>query len=459
MNELFPYQIKGVEWLKTKKLALLADEMGLGKSAQAISAADQINANRILVLCPAVARNNWLREFKKFSTVQRDFSLVFSKSHKSNFSDSIGISYDLASHFGAGYFGQFDLLILDEAHYLKSITTKRTRSVFGKAGYVRQAKRIWALTGTPAPNHAGELWPLLYTFGFVAETYDRFVETYCTYLDTSFGRQITGTRSDNTPKLKAILDKVMLRRKTSEVLKDLPKLFITDLAIDPEENKFDIDFMQDPRFERERRILEDTFGHLDMTSDAAFQALEGLAGSLATIRRYVGLKKAGPAATLVIDELENNAYDKIVIFAIHTHVVSELEEKLKAFNPVTLTGSTPPDERQINIDEFQTNPKCRVFIGNIHAAGTAITLTASNQVLFVEQDWVPGNNAQALKRCHRIGQTKPVFVRIAGLAGSFDEQVAAILSRKARELFELFDKNNSTQSIDPNMFLNSNDNS
>ena len=104
---------------------------------------------------------------------------------------------------------------------------------------------------------------------------------------------------------------------------------------------------------------------------------------------------------------------------------------------VTLYGGTNADTRQKNIDKFQNNPKCRVFIGNIQAAGTGITLTAAHEVAFIEADWVPANNAQAAMRCHRIGQTKPVRVRFFSCAGSVDEDVMNTLRRKAYELSRL----------------------
>ena len=445
MIDLFPFQVDACEWIREKRFALLALEMGLGKSAISIKAADVAGHLRILVLCPAVARHNWLREFQKFSSNQRQFDLIFKRSHKIGTTNSVICSYDLASQFKPHDLGKFDLLILDEGHYLKSIKTKRTQAVFGKEGYVRHAKNIWVLSGTPAPNHAGELWPLLYTFGLVSEPYDRFLEHYCTYLDGPYGRQITGTRTDRIPELKAVLNRIMLRQRATDVLKDLPSLFFQDLLIDAEPDQIDLDFKHDERFWREKRILEDAIGHCDMTSDQAMAILEGLAGSIATLRRYVGLKKVNPVAELVKQELLDTAYNKIVLFAIHTQVVDSLMEKLKEFNPVSITGSVTHEKRQQNIDAFQNDPKTRVFIGNIQAAGTAITLTAANHGLFVEQDWVPGNNAQAAKRLHRIGQSKPVFIRVASLANSFDEQVSNILMRKARELSQLFDEKKSLQ--------------
>lgn len=168
--------------------------------------------------------------------------------------------------------------------------------------------------------------------------------------------------------------------------------------------------------------------------------LEALATSVSTLRRYTGCQKIEPVVELIRSELEAGAYEKLVIFAIHQDVIEGLRVKLKDFRPVTLYGRTPPHKRQRRIDKFQKNPKCKIFIGNILAAGTAITLTAAHNVIFVEQDWVPGNNAQAAMRCHRIGQTKPVNVRFVAIDNTIDERICYLLKRKTKELSALFDQ-------------------
>ena len=137
--------------------------------------------------------------------------------------------------------------------------------------------------------------------------------------------------------------------------------------------------------------------------------------------------------------MADDAYDKIVIFAYHTDAIQTLYDKLKDFNPVVVAGGMATADRQAAIDNFQDDPKVRVFIGQITACSTAITLTAANQVAFVEMDWVPAVNAQAAKRCHRIGQTKPVIVRTFGLVNSVDEIVAKTLAKKAQMISEALD--------------------
>lgn len=447
--ELFPFQHEGRDWLITRLWALLADEMGLGKSAQSICAADAINAERILILCPAIARRTWVREFKTFSSRARDFQLVESRGKTQyNEKSSVICSFDLVDDIPATQ--AFDLLLIDEAHYLKSIEAKRAKKILGKNGLVHRAKRVWALTGTPAPNHAGELWPILYTFGATSLSYEKFVGTYCETMHTARGPRITGTKISKIPELRRIIAKVTLRRRKDDVLKDLPPIHYTERIVEPgfvdidsESSFVHFTFPPERRQEleellnRERKMLEDMVDKVALGNDG-MRMLEALARSISTLRRYNGLQKVGPVAEIIEEELMFNAYDKIVIFCIHRDVIEGLRVKLRRYRPVTLYGETPPDKRQENIDKFQKDPKCRVFIGNIKACGTNITLTAAHHVTFIEQEWVPGDNAQAAMRCHRIGQTKPVFVRVITLAESIDQKVAGVLKRKTRELTEVF---------------------
>ncbi len=448
-----PYQIAGIDWLASKRHALLADDMGLGKTLQSIKAADAVNAKRVLIICPAIARINWLREFEMYSTLKRDFQVI-SKREAPCPTRSIICSYDLAAYYGPLFEGPFDVTILDEAHFIKSHDAGRTKAILGKRGVHLESKRIWALTGTPSPNgYASELWPLLFTFGATTLHYQKFVETFCNYYLYKNENCITGTKKHKIAELSAMLAKVMLRRKKEDVLKELPPITFDKLVIEP--GSFDIeldcetsllkyvlpqDRLQElkDRLQGETRILEDGLSRIDSGRDR-LRFVEAMAKSVSTLRMFNGLQKLNPVSELVKAELEAGAYDKIVIFAIHRDVIHGLRKRLSKFHPVTLYGGTPPETRQKNIDKFQSDPKCKIFIGNVNACGTAITLTASCNVLFVEQSWTPADNAQAAMRCHRIGQKQAVFVRTVGIANTIDEKIAAALCRKSRDISAIFD--------------------
>lgn len=149
--------------------------------------------------------------------------------------------------------------------------------------------------------------------------------------------------------------------------------------------------------------------------------------------------KVEGVSKLIDSELTHKAYDKIIIFAIHTSVIEGLRDRLWGYNPVTLYGKDSTLQRERNIEVFQKDPKCKIAVCNILAAGTAINLTAASQVFFAEQDWVPGNNAQAIKRAHRIGSRKTVFVRVCSMEDSLDERINELLKEKSESICLTFD--------------------
>lgn len=430
-----PFQLIGAQWLTEKKLRLLADEMGIGKSAQCIVAADLLAIPRILIVCPAIARLTWLLEFPKFSVFSRKIRILESRSETPNDTDEVIIcSFDYATASKEKLLAwKKDVLIVDESHFLKSIDAKRTRAVLARSGLIHSSPRSWFLSGTPMPNHPAELWPILYSFGATKLNYWQFVEYFCETYDFNGAKVISGAKTHRLSELFALLKPHMLRRMKSEVLKELPPIVISDLYVEASLRELPPNLL---------KIHHDILKRLEFLSDdplAQLSALELVSESVSTIRRFCAHKKVDTLAALVDEELKNNAYPKIVIFGVHIETIEKLKEALSAHNPVVVRGGISGEERQRSIDRFQTDPTCRVFIGNIQAAGTNITLTAADQVLFVEQEWVPGHNAQAIARCHRIGQKSTcVSVRVASIKDSIDETVNRILFRKALDIQKLF---------------------
>jgi SWI/SNF-related matrix-associated actin-dependent regulator 1 of chromatin subfamily A len=435
---LFPYQNVGVEFLTRRRCALLADEMGLGKTIQAITAADELLADRLLIVTPAIARWNWANELKKFSAYPRPVQVVTSLSEPIALDKSVIISYDLAVSMNIP--GSFDALIADEAHYLKSVGSQRSQAVLGKDGLVRRARRFWALTGTPLLTHAADLWPLLYTFGATPLRYPQFLERYC--VTSNFGippgkppRPI-GTKRAMVPELRKIAAPYLLRRKKVDVLPELPPVLESDWPV--ERKPFELSKVMLDQVQFELEALDKAFAATSLPLDQQWRLLEASAKSVSTLRRYIGLQKSQRAIDLVKEEM-GKLYRKIVIFAVHVDVVGMLRVGLSKFNPVVITGACHADLRQDIVDRFQQDPNCCVFIGNIVAAGTSITLTESNNVLFVEKEWTPALNEQALARCHRIGQRHSVNVRSLVVKDSIDEKINAILRRKSGDIASFLD--------------------
>lgn len=454
---LFPYQVEGAQWLSTRTQALLADEMGLGKSAQVIRACDLIGANDILIVCPAAVRINWDREFTRFSPMDRPCHVLFTGKDRPRPGVNV-VSFDLIAQNEklrqALKATRWDVLCIDEAHYLKERSAKRTKALYGHAqnkGIMHSATRCWRLTGTPAPNDASELYTHLRSAGVVNEPYWDFVFRFCAGFQADYGYKITGHK--NVPQLKALLSTIMLRRKKEDVMKQLPPITFHNVVVERSDVELDPWFFENyhaigiPAFLQNLKDMDTSLktglkltleGH-HATFDDSLRLLESYAKSTATLRRYIGLSKVPKICDILADELETKAVEKLVIFAMHQQVIEHLRQRLRKYNPVTLFGGTPAKKRQENIDKFQNDPRTRVFIGQVVAAGTGITLTKAHEVAFVESSYVPADNAQAAMRCHRVGQTKPVRVRFFTLAGSVDEQVNKILLHKTREITKILD--------------------
>lgn len=298
---------------------------------------------------------------------------------------------------------------------------------------------------------------MLYCLGVTKLSQPAFTERYTTGVDLEvrpgvWSRKVTGGR--NLSELRALLAPFMLRRKKEDVMADLPPIRFNDVTVEPAvvdnfkwSTYFDNYLSYGPRgrsvFEADVAKAENTVKTLlsDVGMGAPGQKImEGLADKpeIKSLRRWVGLQKVGSVIQMVAAELEANAYQKIVLFACHRDVIEELEIGLKKFGAAKIYGGTPPNKRDRGVQKFQNDPKCRVFIGQILAAGTSITLTAASEVGIVEADWTPGNNAQAIMRVHRYGQKEKVNCRFFAVAG-YDEKITRVLKQRARTLTELFD--------------------
>lgn len=455
----FPYQVVGSDWLALQPQALLADEMGLGKSAQVVRACDIVGAKNILILCPASVRVNWEREFERFSPMDRPSTVVFTGADKIPSTGVVICSYDLAvTHAHEFKAKQWDVLVLDEAHYLKERSAKRTKAIYGRGsnfpGIAKFAKHVWRLTGTPAPNDASELWTHLKSAGLTTDPYWDFTFRYCAGFDSSYGYKITGHK--NTEELKTLLAKFMLRRTKEQVMSELPPINYQHVTVERSKVDIEIDFFEqirmagsEAKFFETLKVQDQTLrqaldaisaGHTERPAESRLGILESMAPALTTLRRYIGMAKLPAIMEILKAELDADPKLKLVLFAVHQSVIDGARKALSKYGAVTLYGGTPPAKRQANIDKFMNHPKCRVFIGNIQAAGVGIDglQKASSELCFLEQDWTPSNNAQAAMRVHRIGQSKSVRVRIFNLHKSVDEQVQVTLARKARELAKVF---------------------
>lgn len=404
--ELFKFQDIGVDFLAKRNYALLADEQGLGKSAQAIVASKVINAKKTLIICPASVKYNWRREIDLWQGTQDNYEVInYDLIHRAKFAK------DLLKN-------QYDLLICDEAHYIKNSRSKRSKMVLNAKGLANKAARVWLLTGTPVLNRPVEIFPMLRRFipgrlGKYAD-YINFTKRYCSGHRGKFGWDDTG--ASHVDELAQVLDGFMLRRLKKDVMAELPDKIFQKIIFDPPKTV-------KGKLDKERSAYDEN----------------QLLGAIATIRREIGEAKIPQ----MVEHIKNlmDEKEKIVIFAYHRSVISALEKALGEYGVVTLTGGLTAEKKQKAVDDFVTRVTKRIFLGQIEAAGTGIDglQKVADTVVFAEITWVPGQIKQAMDRCHRIGQKNKVLVQFLVMKGGIDEDIFDSIEDKTKVIKRLVD--------------------
>lgn len=442
--DLYPYQIQGAQSL-IERDRYLADDPGLGKSAQVIHACDLLQAQRKLILCPASLKENWAREFGKFSVNRQN---IFIPTPRDRIPPSgpltCIVNWDIVTkpklHMQLLINGHWDVLAGDEWHALKNPDSKRTRAVLGDNGLYTAARRVWPVSGTPAPNHPGELYPTLLRKAPEALTddagrlmpYDKWLRYYCHVVEGDYSPRVMGFKPGKAHLLRATLQDFFIRRRRQEVLADLPELRVSTLAVDGGAALRQVSESALAEYPELATLLD-----AENASDDDLEALDETA--MSTLRKLCGMAKAAPLAEQIKWELDSGL-EKIVLMCWHHDTMNILHDALAEYGVARIDGTTRPIMRQKEVDAFQRQghtTNCRVFIGQIQAAGVGHTLTAANQMIIVEPSWVPGENAQAMFRINRIGQTDSCLVRFAQLAGSIDMAIMAVAKRKAEMLAEI----------------------
>lgn len=433
------FQRAGLEFMQGKPSVLLADDMGLGKTIQAIGMYNLMTRGReargadkisTLIVCPASPKRNWRREFMKWAVDAPQVGIA----EGNTLPDTrvVVINYDIvARHIDRLKSRCWDMLILDECQYLKNTKAQRTQAIYGYrfTPGLRAGVKL-ALTGTPILNRPIELFS---TLKFLQpegwKDKHSFALRYCAAHQTRWGWDYNGAA--NMEELQRRLrSTIMLRRLKKDVLRELPPKQRQVIEIDPDAAGRKV-------LKKDRAMWGDILDrHPDspLTEEEYRQVVRSMGSGgqvgfteMSTVRRENGEAKVDMVIAHVNDCLES--VQKVVIFAHHKSVISALAAEWGTAC-VVVDGSTANAKRDAHVTRFQTDPTCRVFIGEIIAAGTAITLTAASLVVFAELDWVPGNVTQCEDRCHRIGQNDNVMIHHLVLAGSIDALMAKTIVHK-----------------------------
>lgn len=490
-DSLLPFQKFGVlRALQVGDSALLADDMGLGKTLQAIAIAEYRRtactccahesegrgaARAVLVLCPSMLRVDWTRTIRRWlpHVPRASIHAIMSTAHLRRLVNSrvtvprdawdcvlplayVVCSYDLLPRLLAQLHTKqwqgersineapatvppelrFSVVIADECHLLRNMSTVRTKA---SLPILLHARHRVLVSGTPALSKPAELYPQLHALlsHSVNETFMShgcFSDRYCR---TAVGSN-SGMPSVLFEELGVLLGAVMVRRVKTDVMNDLPPKIRVNSTL----------HLSDARLQVFRKGLSDVevvraqlnsatevqeYAALRRRSDAMLAALyketatAKIPGVLARLRTLL-FESAHPTR-------------KFLVFAHHRQVMDAVEALMlrESLQYVRIDGESRICERATLVHAYQSSKDVRVAILSIAAAGTGITLTSADYVLFAELEWTPGLLIQAEDRAHRIGRKGPVHIEYITASGTLDGQMWVAVKRKMQFVGEVVD--------------------
>jgi SWI/SNF-related matrix-associated actin-dependent regulator 1 of chromatin subfamily A len=411
------HQKEAIQKLVENKKFILADDMGLGKTTSTIIAALESGSKKVLIICPATLKINWKREIENYS----DKTIYIAESKNFNTeADYVIINYDILKNFhdpkkkneSQVLASNFDLVIIDEAHYIKNVTAQRTKLI---NDIVKNIDRLWLLSGTPMTSRPIDYFNLLSLIDSpVAKNWMAYAIRYCQgYQFNVGGRKVWNvTGASNLEELRDRTLGLTLRRLKENVL-DLPDKIITPVYLRLKSKQYE-------------EVMGEYYDWYDKNPEES-KSLTVQFSKLTKVRQIIADEKIAQTIELAENILEQDK--KVIIFCNFTDSLNKITEHFgKA--AVKLDGSMSKPERQRSVDEFQDNPKVKVFVGNIKAAGVGITLTAAEAVIMNDLSFLPSDHAQSEDRAYRYGQKNNVLVYYPIFENTIEGVIYDILNNK-----------------------------
>lgn len=438
-NALLPYQKAGVAYAKRAKRCFIADEMGLGKTLQAIATIEALAEYPSVVMCPPNLVLNWKAEYAKWLPHRKVATVLAGKGQKEfpqrGTYDVLVVGYSNISYWESHLIGH-RAYVLDESHYCKTLTAKRTKSARKIVASLPSGAPVLCLTGTPVTNRPAEYVAQLDILGKIKDfggTWG-FYRRYCAAFQDKWGQwHLDG--ASNLEELNEKLRSVCyIRRTKDQVLTELPPVFHQELTLigaGPAMADYDKAQRDIVAFlvERAKQLAielgtspQSAAVRAKMKAEAAQDLIR-----LSVLRRLAAKAKMESVVEWVQQRTENGA--KVVIAAHHRDVVDELANR---FGGLKIQGGMAVEEVEEVKRKFQNDPKCQVITLSIQAAKTGHTLTAAQDIIFVELPWTPADLDQTYSRLHRMGQKGSVTATYALCADTIDEEIYSLIASKRK---------------------------
>lgn len=455
-QKLLPYQIEGVQIIEAKQgKVLLADDQGLGKTAQAIAwTALHPEKKPVLIICPAMLKGNWELELD-FWLKNPKTQIITGTQKTPIWGEYVIINYDILTKKEGKenvireelWNTKWKVLILDEAHYISNRQSIRGWAI---EQLVKRIPHVIPITATPGKNRPKEIFTLInYVNPYLFPSFYRYAHRYCGPRKGFMGNWVF-EGSSNEFELNDILSStIMIRRKKTEIFKELDKKIRQVIPIEinnrKEYDKADNDFTS--------WVLENR----PNSANKAFKA--------AALYKFMLLEQIAVEGKIkaCIEYLENllETEEKVVAFAEHKVVIENLQKHFKNI-AVVVDGSTPPKQREEakqlfqqcsrckvrkekhNFDKnacesFQYNMQKRLFISS-STGKEGNTLTAAYHVVFIELWWSPVDHDQAEDRVYgRAGDLHGGVMHYMIAKDTVEEHKAKIFDLKNEMLTKVLD--------------------
>ena len=414
------HQKVAIEKLLANNKYILADDMGLGKTTAAVIASLECGARKVLIVCPASLKINWQREITNYTN--KKILIVEGRKWGHTF-DYYIINYDIIKNYHTTDKSEdsddykllvntnFDLAIVDEAHYISNTTANRTRLL---NDVLETIPKVWLLTGTPMTSRPINYFNLLKIVDSpLTLNWQSYVRRYCAGYQFRVGnRKVWNTSgASNLDELRERTKNLVLRRMKTDIL-DLPEKIITPIFVELKSRMYDEELEEFTRISNDKKDSE---------------TISVTLNRLMKVRQLISYEKV-PYTCEIIDRCLDQG-KKVIVFTNFTMTVDMLQEKYKK-NSVILDGRMSKERRQESVDKFQTDPKTKVFISNIVAGGVGITLTEAEVVIMNDLSFVPAHHSQAEDRAYRYGQKNSVLVYYPIFENTIEKVIYNILQKK-----------------------------
>nr|DAZ02166.1 MAG TPA: Chromatin remodeling complex ATPase [Caudoviricetes sp.] len=453
----FNHQIDGVRFGLNKKKFLLCDDQGLGKTKQIIDLVGCLEKtdtiNKVLIVCGVNSlKYNWQLEIgihsdEKGWVLGTRYRKTTGKAYEGSTKDKLADLDNLPDcrylitnietlragaekiskskyHFPVAEKlaelckkGIISVIAFDECHKSKDPTSLQSRAMS-----LLSAPYMAAMSGTPLMNNPLDLYFPLSWLGYEKHSFYQFKQHYCT-LGGWGGSQVVGYK--NLEEIRALMDEVMLRRLKTEVL-DLPEKIRKIEYVDMTAKQAQI--YKEVYMGVMNELQKIKFSNNPLSMMIRLRQATGWTGILSqTVQESAKMDRM----VELIEEISASG-QKAIVFSNWESMTEVAKEKLKAYNPAYITGATKADERMKEVDRFQNDDKCRVIIGTIGAMGTGLTLTAAQNVIFLDSPWNMALKAQAEDRAHRIGTKGTVNIITLVCKNTIDERIEELVEKKGQ---------------------------